>query len=433
MFLLLLLPLLTAAVDFAVDWAVFAAAGDSSRIEFFYAVPYDQLSYTTTASGQPQTRFAVEVTLQALEGSFVQQGTIEKRARLESFAAAQQAQTAFVDGFSVTVPPGRYLFRLAVVDSADPVGHSGVSVETLSVERRAGAIWLSSLQLGTTAVQDSASGVVSVVPNPLLRKGIPRPELLYVYLEAELAGPTERRLGQSAAEGDSFTVRLGISAQRPGRPDTVMRSAAVRRPLRSKLATALGLDVGGLDDGDYTVWAEVSAPGGRARRESRVRFGTQSRVAVADWFGSLPPREARYVREIKYLATPRELAYYNSLSDSGKLAYLAWFWNRRNLTEFARRMETVELRYGRPKLPGVTTDRGRIYVKYGEPDAVEQRIIESETRPREYWQYYGTGYVFVFIDLRGDGNHRLAWTNAPDEPPTGYENYLSPEEQQQFR
>jgi hypothetical protein len=82
---------------------------------------------------------------------------------------------------------------------------------------------------------------------------------------------------------------------------------------------------------------------------------------------------------------------------------------------------------------GFNTDRGRVYVKYGEPDAIEQKVIEAETRPREYWHYYNTGYIFVFIDLSGDANYRLAWTNAKGEPKTGYESYLTVEEQDQFK
>jgi GWxTD domain-containing protein len=145
------------------------------------------------------------------------------------------------------------------------------------------------------------------------------------------------------------------------------------------------------------------------------------------------PFERKYYDQIQYLTTPKQLAYYKALSETGKDAYLAKFWSVRNLGEFSRRMETADVKYHLPKVAGHNTDRGRIYVKYGEPDAIEQKVIETETRPREYWHYYNTGYAFVFIDIRGDGNYRLAWTNAKEEPKTGFESYLTVEEQDQFK
>ena len=38
-----LLVALSGAIDFSVDWSAFRAGADSSRVEFFYAIPYDQL------------------------------------------------------------------------------------------------------------------------------------------------------------------------------------------------------------------------------------------------------------------------------------------------------------------------------------------------------------------------------------------------------
>jgi hypothetical protein len=72
-------------------------------------------------------------------------------------------------------------------------------------------------------------------------------------------------------------------------------------------------------------------------------------------------------------------------------------------------------------------------VKYGEPDAVEQRVHDVESKPREYWQYYRLGYRFIFIDLRGEGDYRLAFADSPDERGTGLEQYLTPEEQEGLR
>jgi GWxTD domain-containing protein len=146
--------------------------------------------------------------------------------------------------------------------------------------------------------------------------------------------------------------------------------------------------------------------------------------------------ERKYYGELDYIATGLELQHYKTLGDSSKEQYLAWFWGRRgraSLTEFARRMETAKQRYSTARTSGIKEDRGRIYVKYGEPDEVERTVIEVDRRPREYWKYYGLGYTFVFIDLRSDNVYRLAWTDSPDIPITGYEKYLTEDELELFR
>lgn len=422
----LALLLATGAIQFSVDWAAFGASGDSNRVEFFYAVPFDQLHYSP-ADGGVETQFAVSVAMNGIGSDFAQSGTFRKRARLESFEAARRAQTTFVDGFSIIAPPGRYAVSLAVVESTASAPSQGVYADTIELRSFAGGLALSSLQLGTSTRTDSATGAVSVVPNPALQRGMPGQPEVYVYLEGY----------GFAADTGSYDIRLGLLKRRADRVDTVLKAPPVVRTRQSKrIATALGLSIDGVEPGRYALFAELrdSAAGASAWSEHELQVGVPEPGApTSGWLATLRPNELKYVRDIKYLATQRELDYYNSLGDSGKATYLAWFWTRRDLPEFARRMEHVDQRYARPKTPGISTDRGRVYVKYGEPDAVEQRVIESDLRSREYWQYYGTGYTFVFVDIRGDGNLRLAWTNSPDEQSTGYEQYLSPEEEEQFK
>ena len=98
-----LLVALTGALDFGVDWSAFRAGGDSSRVDFFYAIPYDQLLYTQTDSGLI-AQFSVGLELNGLDNSFHQSGTVLKQARIRSFQEAMSAQRSFADGFSVTAP-----------------------------------------------------------------------------------------------------------------------------------------------------------------------------------------------------------------------------------------------------------------------------------------------------------------------------------------
>jgi GWxTD domain-containing protein len=425
---IVLLLALTGALDFSADWSAFRAGADSSRVDIFYAIPYDQLLYTQTTDSGLVAEFSLRLEFTGLDNGFRQEGTVLKRARIRTFQEAFAAQRNFVDGLSVTAPPGKYRFAIAIAETSSTGQTEGTREDTIVLKGFNQGLALSSLQVGSTALTDTATGAVSVIPNPTHRfpdKGL---EALYVYYEGYNLSP----------DSDTYRVRAAIVGNRAGKPDTLVKTPPLSRPKQgTHVAYALGVSVAGVGPGAYTFGLELTDAATKQSVAASRDFVIGSVVMEAATLSLVPDSltqlERKYYDQIQYLATPSQLAYYKALSDTGKMAYLAKFWGVHNLAEFSRRMETADGRFQRPKVRGFNTDRGRIYVKYGEPDAIEQKVIEAESRPREYWRYYNTGYVFVFIDIRGDANYRLAWTNAKEEPKTGLESYLTIEEQDQFK
>jgi hypothetical protein len=66
---------------------------------------------------------------------------------------------------------------------------------------------------------------------------------------------------------------------------------------------------------------------------------------------------------------------------------------------------------------GWKSDRGRIFLTYGEPNDIERNASSSDMNSYEIWQYYAIqdGVVFVFGDVRGLGNYRLLHSTARGE------------------
>lgn len=170
--LLALLSVAVGAINFSVDWSAFRAGGDSSRVEFFYSIPFDQLAYTQTDSGLVAP-FSVRLGLQGVDNGFREQGTVLKRARIRDFEDAARSQRSFVDGFSVVAPAGRYRFEIVVGETTSDVKNSGESRDSLDLAGFRSGLGLSSLQIGSTAIVDTQTGAVSVIPNPSHR--FPRP------------------------------------------------------------------------------------------------------------------------------------------------------------------------------------------------------------------------------------------------------------------
>ncbi len=102
----------------------------------------------------------------------------------------------------------------------------------------------------------------------------------------------------------------------------------------------------------------------------------------------------------------------------------AWseFWRMRDPTPNTEANEALEehlrrVRYATTHFSsldsGWKTDRGQVYIKYGEPDQ-----IDTSTDPYlqgEYliWRYFSNNLVFVFYDRFGLGDYRLIQTSMP--------------------
>jgi GWxTD domain-containing protein len=101
----------------------------------------------------------------------------------------------------------------------------------------------------------------------------------------------------------------------------------------------------------------------------------------------------------------------------------AWmeFWKKRDptpgtdineaLEEHLRRVRYVNAEFGSVD-PGWKTDRGRVYIKHGQPDQVDTATDPYMQGEYLIWRYYINNLVFVFYDRFGLGDYRLIRTNT---------------------
>jgi GWxTD domain-containing protein len=126
-------------------------------------------------------------------------------------------------------------------------------------------------------------------------------------------------------------------------------------------------------------------------------------------------------REAKYLATSQEIATFDELtSAAGMREFLSNFWtavaqgrspmlsgiSRR---DYLHRVEVATQRYRAMGRAGWLTDRGRVYIVYGEPDEIQRVPSGQGTKPYEKWFFYHieSGVEFDFVDRSGFGEYIL--------------------------
>ena len=121
---------------------------------------------------------------------------------------------------------------------------------------------------------------------------------------------------------------------------------------------------------------------------------------------------------------------------TGKRNFLRTFWQRRDETPGTMENEVMTRFYGviaaaarrfreggAAEIPGWRTDRGRIFLKHGEPDEVLSRAQQRGfTNPYEVWKYTrGRPLRFIFYDETGFGNYVLI--HSDDRNEVGYGNW----------
>ena len=100
-----------------------------------------------------------------------------------------------------------------------------------------------------------------------------------------------------------------------------------------------------------------------------------------------------------------------------KLAFFKRFWKRMDqnpgtdknelMDEYYRRVNFTVVNFSSLANDGWKTDRGRIFIKFGQPDDIERHPFEMSSNPYEIWRYYGLRKVFLFLDKTGFGDYYL--------------------------
>ncbi len=140
-----------------------------------------------------------------------------------------------------------------------------------------------------------------------------------------------------------------------------------------------------------------------------TNFGAMSEEELDDLF-----------KKSKYIATNDEIDQYEAISsEQAKREFMQKFWNKRDQNpndntnryyqNYMRRIDECNAKYKAGKKDGWKTDRGRVYLKYGEPSEIERFPNEIQTRPYEIWHYNDLegGVYFIFGDLTGFNDYQL--------------------------
>ncbi len=163
----------------------------------------------------------------------------------------------------------------------------------------------------------------------------------------------------------------------------------------------------------------VSPPINITVHEANIQYKAHP-FTYSPWFAyNLRYSYSDQVQQIRYIATQNQYHDLMALKDHELARGIELFWQSMDPSpgtirneareEFCNRVIIADERYTlHKKLRGWASDRGRIYIKFGEPDYVSHPDpIPERSYPTIVWSYKRNNKEFLFVELSGYGQYTL--------------------------
>ncbi len=404
-------------LKFDFDFARFFADDSTLFTEFYYQ--YDKRTFVHDNNDIIRVGLKLELYDKADKRTLVKQYQITDK--WDSNAVSSSS----VGLFKIYVPFGKYSLKFTAVDLLDTTKQSVIEDSLYARNFDVHKPFLSDIELAYKIEKSNNTespfykSTYEVVPNPELVFTYLRPTVYFYY---EIYG-IDKTVSDSlivlteliSGDGISLYSRKNIISKRNNALARVGQIAMNDYPSDGYLIRISIADT----DGKYafSTLKKFYFINPRIKKKATI-----NPAAIADAkFGGLSASECdKLFREVQYLATKKEKNLYENLkTKEEKQRFLSDFWKRRDRTpdtprneymeEYFKRLKYVNERFRTKTKEGYLTDRGRVYLLYGEPDEIDRYPYTLNSKPYELWYYHSIegGVVFVFGDLTGIGDYVL--------------------------
>ena len=208
---------------------------------------------------------------------------------------------------------------------------------------------------------------------------------------------------------DSVHANIRFS-QNPVKLDLYINEDFFKSMKINDLSASIKLPKDVLDTDIFTIYA-------------KIYFKDKTYISEFKPFSTSLLIEQRYtyrqqLQQLRYIMTQNEYDFFRTLKDEELPAQIELFWLKNDPSPHRKKNEYRETFYKRilfadEHFPvkgfraGWQTDRGMIYIKYGEPDLITVENFPIGKYPVIIWSYYKLNRNFYFDDKRGFGHYEL--------------------------
>ena len=388
-----------------------------TRVDVYTKVPYQNLRFLSQDDGFG-ARYSVSVDVFRTNAEGKVEGLVRSRTWERAVDAptydATQADTLYdYSTQSLQLPPGAYAFEVQVEDAAS--NRTFVREYPLEVRAFDGAVAMSDLLLADR--YDPARQVL--FPNVSNAVGTDKPDFTLFY-EIYADRPQTLRVHYEVVKQNRERRRpavlrplLGLPPIEEENPDPDFRASETLEVRAGRNPATLTLDTERFGSGAYVFNVRLEDANG-------ALLASASKDLTVRWMGlddQIADLESA-VSQLRYIAKDREIdAIRNATNAQERFNLFQTFWDKRDPTPGTRRNERMEeyyfrvsfanRNYGRFSNNGWNTDRGEVFIRFGEPDLVERHPFSYGDKPYQIWYYNRIGRRFIFVDETGFGDFEL--------------------------
>ncbi len=416
---------------------------DSTLIEFYYALQRHQLTFAFVDTGyEASARIWIEI----LDSDSKLVDTLYKR--IVTFVREPKEisnrQMKLADQIETLLTPGKYTARLLVGDvesQTDDIPLSGKQGNrTLSItvpnfdDRQLSMSGVElSYKINLLPLETDSRDYRSIDKSN--RRIIPNPSRMFVDEDSVLCFYSEvYNLEPGVDDGKYFHVGCRLLDSYGKVVSDYGKRKHVKPGNRAIVSSAI--DISDLPDGNYILRIDVTdGATGLNTTASKPFWLLSSRMEISpeQTVTEFTEEDAEYLEKVvKYALTYEQKKMLKKLDPAGKKRFFDDFWARSDpdpttpINEFKvelfRRFNYSNEHFSVSivkKDDGWQTDRGRVYIVYGEPDELENFPSTEDLKPFQKWNYNSVfrqgAKFFIFEDETGYGDYRLAHSDAEGE------------------
>lgn len=407
------------ALDAQFRHAVFQQPGKNPYIETYLSVNSRSVHFVKFGPNKLQGAIQITISFEKNDSIVLFDKYVLKSPEIDTNS---NLDFSFIDLQRFSLPPGSYYMELLIRDQYDTT-NTAKATGTVELKGAGQQAEFSDVLLARGIQKSTQTG-------KLTKSGldiVPRPSFFYNTGQDTLWYYTELYGTKNLADS-VFVVRALLQYGNEQVVDKCSRFYRFTRKEVNVIADAFLIDE--VPSGNYTLKFELMDASGKVlatrkqeiqRLNSRMAFDEQKMRAIKTTMSFVEGMSEAQLRD--HIASMRPISEIfereyadNLLKQKGVEVellkkYMLSFWERRDKANpekawaqyYVRVKETVEL-FSSKIMRGYETERGRVYLQYGQPNSRTQVTNEPSAYPYEIWWYY---------EYKGQRNIRFVFYN-PD-------------------
>lgn len=398
-------------VFFFLDYAQFQHLDGQLYAEIYYQIPHNQLYYRKQDDGSYQAQFEISAAIYDDDQNQLGGDLWREEFSVVTFEQTKLKGRFYLGQKEISLSP--YANTLIVmIDDLNSNHKSTIErkIETYHTNRLVAIsdiLFASKIESNIDNSSSFVRGHLQVIPNPTRIYGEFYSDT-YVYYELYGLSMTE-----------SYTAACTIYDER--HKDVYHKDLSINKTVIGQYGH---FDLIGLPQGTYTLQIVIVDSLERQCASTSGDFFIRRSIFTQDYDITLA--------QLSYIASPEEHKWLKLLPPEKRVEGLLQFWKLRDptphtlnneaLNHYYQRLNYANEHFGFANKEGWQTDRGRIYIKYGEPDEMQTQPFEPglglgfdglfTVHSYEIWEYYYIenqpgGKTFIFVDETGHGSYRL--------------------------